>query len=280
MTTTSALSHADSRRAIAAHFAGRASPRREAAMRDHTLGCAACHGYYQRHLILARLDPTAPEAKSRIARGLGLTADRRPARRPAAVAAALLLVPAAAALLLVARPEGTRLARDAAGPNAFVPRGGPTVTGQAPALWIYRIGRDAAGGGDRRPHIANGTMSARDELAFAYANPSGRRFVLIFAVDPHRHVHWFHPAWPPGAEHPNAVPAKPGPGPHELPEAIRHDFDHQDLIVHALFADRALEVETVEQAVRAAATWDAPPAGLDPDGIGVEMIRQALRIQP
>ena len=257
MNTTSSLSHAASRGEIAAHFAGRASPKREAAMRAHVLGCDDCRHHYHRHLILAQLDPTALPRQVRIARGLGLSADSGRPRRRLIWSLALVLVPAAAALLLFARPRNVGPAVPGVGGDlTFVPRGGDTARG-GPGLWIYRIG------GDGRPRVAGGTVGATDELAFAYTNPSGKPFLMIFGVDRHRHVHWFHPAWVVGQPAPGAVRAKAGPGPHELPEAMRHQFDAGDLIVHSLFAERALDVDTVEARLRAAPAWDAAPTGDD-----------------
>ncbi|AKQ70159.1 hypothetical protein A176_007071 [Myxococcus hansupus] len=60
------------------HFSARITPPDERRMREHLQDCAHCRERYERQLLLARLDPSAPDARTRLARGLGLEA-RRPA---------------------------------------------------------------------------------------------------------------------------------------------------------------------------------------------------------
>ena len=266
-------SHEDSRRAIDAHFAGRAVPRLEAAMRAHTLDCASCRSYYDRHLLLARLDPTALDAEARIARGLGLE-DRPRARGRRAGWLAALALPVAAGAILLAWPE--RHAEHPGPPpsnGAFTARAGARLgpRDREPALWIYRL---EAGGPVR---VVEGRVQAADELAFAYANPAGKSHLLVFGVDEHRHVYWFHPAWAPGQSPPKAVPAAPGPGPHELGEAIQHRVDGGRLIVRALLADRPLGVAEVEARIRDAPSWDA--LAFSPSD-AIQVVGQTLQVSP
>jgi hypothetical protein len=270
---TAPLSHQRSRRAIDAHFAGHAVPELEAAMRAHTLQCEACRSYYDRHLLLARFDPTAPPAAARIARGLGLRLDTRPRMARAVWWAAALAVPAAAALLLVARSDRVvaPLPGADATPDMFAARAVSRADALQPGLWIYRLGADG------RPRLAKGEVDAGDELAFAYANPAGKPYVLVFGVDEHRHVYWFHPAWSRGQPSPSAVPAAPGAGPHELPEAIRSGLDGRRLIVHALFADRPLRASDVEARVQSEGGWETP----SPDSgahDGIQMVVRELQV--
>jgi hypothetical protein len=272
MTSTSpSLSHEDARRAIDAHFAGRADPKVEAAMRAHTLDCASCRGHYNRHLLLARLDPSAPKAEARIGRGLGLRNShaRSPGRRAAWLAA--FAVPAAAAMILLSRADHLRPGhRDVTkDPGAFVARSAGSGV-RDPALWIYRVDRDG------RTRLVSDSIQATDELAFAYANPAGKAYLLVFGVDEHRHVYWFHPAWAPGQAPPVAVAAVPGPGPHELGEAIRHGLDGRQLLIRALFADRPLGVADIEAEIQNAPSWDAPPALSPPEPS--PMVGRMLRV--
>ena len=241
----SPLLHSDARAAIGAHFGGRASPATEAAMRAHLRDCSDCRGFYKRHHLLARLDPAAPPAEERIARALGFPPRRGPRLRswvrawlrPLAfptVATAF----AAVLVLIVVRP-GTDVA------VAPVARGTAAAPAQAPHLLVYRFSAGA-----RAPELVQGSMRRGDELAFAYTNPAGRRYVAIFGLDDQRRVYWFHPAWREGAPAPAALPAAAGPGPFELPEAIHHAIAGQRLAIHALFADRPVGVEEIEAAVR------------------------------
>ncbi len=54
---------------IARHFTRRIRPAEETELRQHLPTCKVCHAYYERHLMLARLDPSAPSAEERS--GLG-----------------------------------------------------------------------------------------------------------------------------------------------------------------------------------------------------------------
>ena len=142
--------------------------------------------------------------------------------------------------------------------------------GRAASFWIYRLGPEGV------PRLAHQAIARGDELAFAYANPAAKPFLMIFGVDEHRHVYWFHPAWLSGQAPPVAVRVALGPGPHELPDAIHQTFDGQRLAVYAAFLDHALDVATVEAAVGRLATSDAVPAL----GEGVVMVGRRYEVQP
>jgi hypothetical protein len=223
-------------------------------MRAHLGACASCRRHYDRQLMLASLDPRGRKAKERIARGLGLRSETRSRARFTAWIAAGALVPVAAGLLLF-------VVRRETGPSSatFVreeptPRGAPAPTAESPAVWVYRVARDGTVG------LAEGTIRADDELAFAYSNTAGWPFLLIFGLDEHRHVYWFHPAWRVGEPAPAAVHASPGPGPFELPEAIRHHTDGRRLTVYALLSRQRIDVSTVEAAIRHAGAAGPLPA--------------------
>ena len=65
--------------AIDAHFAGRTSVAAEATMRAHLPACPTCREAYQRHLVVAELDPRAISAQDRLGKALGF---RMKPRRP------------------------------------------------------------------------------------------------------------------------------------------------------------------------------------------------------
>jgi MFS transporter, DHA1 family, tetracycline resistance protein len=54
------------------HFAGTISQVEERSMRPHLPACESCRTYYERHLVLSRLDPDALAAEERLGRGLGI----------------------------------------------------------------------------------------------------------------------------------------------------------------------------------------------------------------
>jgi hypothetical protein len=252
------MNHEEALRAVDRHFTGRLAPAKETAMRAHLPGCAACRDRYQRHLSLARIDRRVPSARERLARGLGLDAGTARATRSGTRAGLALVAAAAVALVLVARP---RTRSDDAG---FLARGAATRAG---GLWIYRVTDGAA------PSLVSGALAAGDELAFAYANPASKRYLAIFGVDEHRHVFWYYPSWVVGAPPPSAVPASAGPGPHELPEAVRHPLDGRRLDVYALFTDEHLGVAAIEQAL----ARRAPQEGLGTDTV---LVRRSLEVRP
>jgi hypothetical protein len=233
-------------RSVDRHFDGGLSPAEEAAMRAHLPSCARCQRRYERRLLLARLDPRTAPAEDRLAAGLGFAPRRR---APAALRWGALAVAAAAVVLFV----GTRVEE----PRA---RG----VGARPALLVYRVtstGTEPAGA----------SLLGGDELAFAYANPSSRRYLLIYGVDEHGHVFWFHPGWPEGSAPPSAVAARPGAGPHELPEAVRHRFDGRRLRITAVLSDERLGVGAFERDGRA----------LDrPDARGAESVSRSFEVSP
>jgi len=102
----------------------------------------------------------------------------------------------------------------------------------------------------RAAELVEHAIGRNDELAFAYANPEGFDRVLIFGVDEHRHVYWYHPAWSKRGEDPTGVTIATGPEVHELAEAVRQPLDGHTLHVIALFTKDKLSVKTVERMLR------------------------------
>jgi hypothetical protein len=102
----------------------------------------------------------------------------------------------------------------------------------------------------RAAELVERAIGRNDELAFAYANPEGFDRVLIFGIDEHRHVYWYHPAWSKQRENPTGVTIATGPEVHELAEAVRQPLDGHTLHVIALFTRDKLSVKTVERMLR------------------------------
>jgi hypothetical protein len=209
------------------HFAGTISPRAERAMRAHLPGCDSCRDFYHRHVLLARLVPHALPPEERLARGLGLRTDRR----PAALGAGLVVAAAAAFVLLL---------RAHAGSDGFTSRGTGAFASPAPHVFVYDVPEGM------RPTPAGDALRLGDELAFAYENASGKSRLLIFGVDEHGHVYWFHPAWTRETDDPVAIPVETDAERHELPEAIRQPFDGTRLEIRSVFVDEPVSVRRVE----------------------------------
>jgi len=223
------------RAAIDRHFAGTLSPGGERAVREHLKECPACRLRYERHMLLAHLDPEALAAEERIARGLGLRVTRRPWLRFGAPP--LLAAAAAAVLLLAARaPQDDAFTARGARPTRAPPAG--------PRVFLYDLR-----GATPRPLRSGDDFPRGDELALAYENGIAKTRLMVFGLDEHRHVYWFYPAWTSDADDPVAVPIATDDARHELPDAVRHPFDGAKLEVHALFLDAPISVRQVEQLV-------------------------------
>jgi len=218
----SACAHA---RFVDLHFAVRILPDEEQDLRAHLESCHDCRERYRRQLLLAQLDPRGASPRDRLARGLGF---RQRGNRRWWLAIVTAGAMAAAGLALWPR---------AAVDGDFTPRGGAATL---PALVVYRL--DASG--SSRP--ASAAIGSSDELAFAYRNPAGRKFLLVFGVDEHRHVYWYHPGWTDAAQDPTAVPIRATPDLTELPEAIAHRLYGARLTLHALLLDAPVSVREVE----------------------------------
>jgi hypothetical protein len=222
-------------RLVDRHFGRGLGRRRERALREHLPACAACRSRYERQLLLAELDPRRPDAQVRLGRALGI---HRPAIRARAWGPGLA-VAAAVAIGLVWWAARPRLPETA----TFAARG---AGDGASRVAIYRVRPGAP------PAIVEDAIDAADELAFAYENPAGWRYLMIFGVDEHRHVYWYHPAWLDPSDDPGAIPVEGSPVRRELPEAIRHALDGDRLRVYAVFSAAPPTVREIEAAVMAA----------------------------
>jgi hypothetical protein len=214
---------------VDAHFAGRISPAEEAEMRRHLLeGCAACNFRYTRLAMVAKVQPGASKAQDRIAAGLGFGRPATPSRLPLVFG----LAAAAAVLAIVFLARGRE--------DRFATRG-PALP--AADLRIFQVRPGA-----RSVPVAK-RIAATDELAFAYRNGTGKRYLFIFGVDEHRHVYWFWPAWKSAAERP-APPVTMSDGAfHEIENAVRHTYDGQRLEIYGLFTNRAWQVPELDAIV-------------------------------
>jgi|SRR5688572_12909042 hypothetical protein len=228
---------------IERHFAGRVDAREEAELRAHLPDCEPCRARYERHLLLERLTNGGSRAKQRLARGLGLRVAAEARAWPRWTAALTAAAAAAIALIVLVRPG------EPSSPD-FGTRSGSAAL--APALLVYRI---LPGG---PPVQVQGRISRNDELAFAYSNPAGKKYLWIFGVDEHRHVYWYYPAWPEGTSAPPPFAAQLGPGPHELPEAVRHDFDGSRLELYSLVSDEPISVAEIEARVATSPNLELP----------------------
>lgn len=242
------------------HFSGRIRPRDEQRLREHLPGCASCRERYERHLLLARLAPRAPDARTRLARGLGLDA-----REPASPWR-LALVPVAVAclaLLMVRIPWHAAAAGDA----GFTPRGVSRPADDA-RLLVYAV---EPGGHTAR---LGPTLRSTQELAFAFRNPDAHRFLMVFARDSAGNVYWYHPSWTDPASNPSALPIPPGGEARELPEAISHPLSPGPLTLHAVFLDAPLTVRQMEAllAKDAGRLDDVLPSGSDSTSLQLQVV--------
>jgi hypothetical protein len=239
------LTESRARALIDAHFERRISPEDERVLRAHLEVCGDCVKVYDAHLLFERITGDAAQSRERLAAGLGFKPTLRRTRAPwiagigfgGALAAAFLLHVAGA------RQEGARQEHE------FAARG--VLPDESPRTLAYALSPT------RKLEVSD-RVRATDQLAFAYTNPTGFRHLLVFGVDEHRHVYWYHPAWRSRDEHPRALAIQDGPAARELPDAVRHDLDGHALTVYSVFLDEDMPVERIEQLVAAARSTDEP----------------------
>jgi hypothetical protein len=238
---------------VDAHFARTITPEEERELRAHLDACNACHSRYRRRQLLAKLDPEAPSTEARLAHGLGLAVDT-PAKKERGNVVALRTFAVAAVVALAAMMLFRVTTKSA--DDGFTPRG-PGSNGATSSVQIVRATKGS------EPSLVDGSIRADDELAFAYDNAKQKPYLLVFGVDEHGHVYWYHPAWTNAADDPAAIRIDANGGRHELREAVAHDLDGQTLEIHALFTDRPVTVREVERLV---AGRRAPIGRLDAPG--------------
>jgi hypothetical protein len=255
--------HETLRALVDEHFTVGLRADREARLRAHLPTCPSCRAAYEAYQIAERLDPAAVPARERLARSLGFGADTRGRTRLSRwTGATLAMVGAAVLLVLVVGPFPGAGSRPVA-------RGGRVDGAGALGVAAFRIH-----GGSQSTPIEH-TVSADDELAFAYRNEVGKAFLMIFAIDSDGRVLWYHPAWTNPADNPKAVPITTQVGFKELPEAIRQPLRGPRLVLYSLFMDQPVDVRTVETRIAASAGgFVANPAA------GEELSKVEWEVQP
>jgi hypothetical protein len=239
----SALSHSRARQLMREHFALDITAEGERSLREHLLDCHECSLWYERHLVVALLDPQAAGAEQRLLGGLGIAP--RPRKRASSLQLGLATaLVALGAFVLYARAPAEFSARGAGGPSKLA------------QVFAYQV---VAG---ERASVIGKSIHAHDELAFAYVNPAGFKKLMIFGVDEHSHVFWYHPAWSNPSQTPRAIDILPGTELRELPEAIAHDLDGKNLKIHVLFSNADVSVRDVERMLKGSRTTGNATGGL------------------
>src|SRR5262245_53328050 len=159
--------------AVDAYFAGRLSPSRQGDLRAHLDSCAACRARFGRHERLAALDPAALTFEERVGRALGL--------RPRGLGAGWLGAPALVGVLAVGLVllVGRSALTDRITAAPFAARG-PAQPGalilSTPGVEVYAFRTDQL-----TSALQSGQLPAAAELAFAYRNPGGWPYLMVFA---------------------------------------------------------------------------------------------------
>ena len=218
---------------VDAHFSGRIKPKNENILRQHLKDCQSCRKYYNRHLIVSDLDPKALDAQTRLAIGLGFQPRKKSPSNIISYSASLTAV---IALLIVFIPGVFSTSE-----NGFSKRG---TTQTDPRILVFHLNQE------KPPTLVESGIQASDELAFAYENPSGKKWLMVFGVDEHRNIYWYHPAWQDSSENPISVPILQTIGIKELPEAISHDIRGKALQIYGLFSDREMTVREIEELIK------------------------------
>jgi hypothetical protein len=250
---------------VDAHFEGRISTEQESRLRGHLIECESCTHYYERRLLLAELDPDALGLEDRLGIGLGFGSAPEASRTDRTEGApsvdlpasnhvsgrarvfGLVAIVAAAAVLVLLLGFFARRPPD----EGFASRGGH-LSG-APYVRVFQSTK----GGVPAPLV--GPIHRTSELAFAYESTPDYDTLMIFGLDEHGHVYWYHPAFTDPSSSPSSISVATNAEMHSLEEAIAHELDGNTLEVHALFARQKRTVHEIESIL---ATRRAPSGPL------------------
>lgn len=226
------------------HFEATITPDQERKLRTHIEACPQCQTRYERRMLLAALDPQAPDARTRLGVGLGLLPRRGPSR--GAWAAAAGVCAAAAVVLVVLMPgvtgqDGGPAPAHPGGRVELPVRRGRASRGATVSVSVFR----AWPGGESRD--IDSPIAADAALVFSYRNEARRARLLLFGVGDDGRVYWYHPQWQDPARDPVAAPVQGGGGNFVLTTAVKHRIAGQHLTLHALFVDEPHSVREVER---------------------------------
>ena len=147
-----------------------------------------------------------------------------------------------------------------------------TAAAPGSQLLVYEVARGRAAA--VRPASS---IRADSALAFAYANISHRRRLMVFAVDEARRVYWYHPGWEKAADNPTAVDIEGDEAVHELPQAVTHRFSGRRLQLWGVFMDRPMSVREIEALVARAPADQG--RGIRFDVAGADVTRFDLQLE-
>lgn len=291
------------RRALAAFLEGEVTPTEAAAIEAHLRDSAAARRQLEQlreiRRALARLPDERDDAETLAVQEIRcalLTASLPPARGPRAsrwswsLRAGASIIAAAcaatAALLLVpgSPSPSTRSATALADqePGEFRPKSA-AATSFPEDRWVridvYRVAPDGAA---RPLGGAGAAMRAGEGLVFRYTN-SGREpfgFLMIFAVDSTRRIHWYYPSYETAGTDPSSLPIRAESGSIALPDVIQHELSPGPLVLYGLFSRTPLRVLDVERRVNefmAGPSWDPDrPARIPVAGSGQHVMRATV----
>lgn len=218
---------------IERHFAGDLEKSKEQAMRKHLPECASCRKYYERHMMLADLDPKALLPEERLEKALGLK--RKFRMPPFLLPATAMTVVAIVLIVLFVKPINFSLKS-----SGFAFRGETLTQTLSPHVWVFRMQKN------NKPMPVENEIMREDELAFAYDNPTKKPYFLIVGIDELQHIYWFQPPWVDPNQNPVAPTAKTLPGKHTIPLATSHAYEGNALAVYGFFVDRSWSVKEAE----------------------------------
>lgn len=238
------------RQLLDAHFGATITRADERELRAMLDASTEARQLYARRLAASKLDPAAPTAEQRLARGLGL-----PAAAPSGASSRVRKFALPAAAALAAAAAFPMMMQKRAVDDGFAARG----TGLAPApncaLHIYKSSKHG------QPEPVTTSIQSNDELLFSYDNGCEKKQLMIYAVDEQKNVYWFHPGWTDAAQNPSSVPLSKEPGVHELRVAVAHAWRGKRIDVHGTFLSSPWHVKEAEAAMHEGRF--APPDAVD-----------------
>jgi hypothetical protein len=127
---------------------------------------------------------------------------------------------------------------------------------------VLRVEADGVAG----PLPGRGIVHAGDRLVFRYASggPDPFGFLMVFAVDSAKEIHWYYPAYETAGTDPSSVSISGDRRRAALPDAIEHQLPAGPLTFYGVFTHAPLHVLDVERRVEAALALQGSDPSLPP----------------
>jgi len=267
------------RHALAAYFEGEVTPSEAVDIEAHVRDTASARHHLEQldeiRRTLGRLPDSSEESDAaamaelwRAVEAASVAPHSRPSRWSRRLRTRAWLgagaCAALAALLLVRDAASPASSRSSARSAAEAPAGefrGKDAAAIPDDRWVHIEVLRVEADGVARPLPGRGIVHAGDRLVFRYASggPDPFGFLMVFAVDSAKEIHWYYPAYETAGTDPSSVSISGDRRGAALPDAIEHQLPAGPLTFYGVFTRAPLHVFDVERRIEAALAlqgWD------------------------